>query len=473
MSRVGRPPVDTIGGDDIYAPTSAPYYRLKWTEPDGTPGDTSGGRTLEGARLKAAEIDARVGTAAGPLAVTSLEVMVKQFLFEARSPYKDKAPWKGSYLDKVTEAMHRCIRTYEHYRAMDVDRPMCDKMRAQAGTRTTVTQNTTALRAFLLWGQQNGYFTIAQGELLPEGATPPAPSVLGTPMPKRQRGARRVGEHGEYVRDEDAPSLAQVIALREELAVARPTWGALAVELASGSGPRWGEEFQLTAYDVHLAGCCRTPTTHRTKGRKDRNGSKRRKGKKGPGKFRPHIHIDWQVDPAATANDPKGRRCLPKGDKCRSVAIPKKTFTGYPLRAELAKRVGEALKEQADGTNTEALLFPAEGGGLQWYTSFSSDLLHPAMDRAGWPLEQWTEVRDEWSEQTRSYARVERKRTMAHLSWHSLRHRFARWMIDRFGLPAGELMAVGGWENIATVENRYYKSGQEHEDSALDRVERG
>jgi integrase len=62
---------------------------------------------------------------------------------------------------------------------------------------------------------------------------------------------------------------------------------------------------------------------------------------------------------------------------------------------------------------------------------------------------------------------------MAHLPWHSLRHRFARWMIDRFGLDAGELMAVGGWENIATVENRYYKSSQEHEESALDRVERG
>ena len=42
-----------------------------------------------------------------------------------------------------------------------------------------------------------------------------------------------------------------------------------------------------------------------------------------------------------------------------------------------------------------------------------------------------------------------------------------------FGLHAGELMAVGGWENIATVENRYYKSSQEHEENALERVERG
>jgi hypothetical protein len=231
---------------------------------------------------------------------------------------------------------------------------------------------------------------------------------------------------------------------------ARPAWGALAVELGSGSGPRWGEEFQLTAYDVHLSGCCRTAKTRRNKGGKGTNGSRRKKGKKDKGKFRPHIHIDWQIDPAATADDPNGRRCLPKGDKRRSVAIPKKTFTGYPLRAQLAKRVGNALKEQSAGTNPEALLFPAEGGGLQWYTSFSSDLLHPAMDRAGWPLEHSAEVRDEWSQQTRSYTRVERKRTIAHLPWHSLRHRFARWMIGRFGMEAGEVVAVGGWENIAT-----------------------
>ena len=46
-------------------------------------------------------------------------------------------------------------------------------------------------------------------------------------------------------------------------------------------------------------------------------------------------------------------------------------------------------------------------------------------------------------------------------------------MIDRFEMKPGELMAVGGWENIATVENRYYKSGQEHEERALERVERG
>jgi hypothetical protein len=73
VSPARRPLVETIGVVDIYAPTSDPYFRLKWAEPDGTLGDTTAGRTLNGARLKAAEIDARVGSAAGPAAVTRLD----------------------------------------------------------------------------------------------------------------------------------------------------------------------------------------------------------------------------------------------------------------------------------------------------------------------------------------------------------------------------------------------------------------
>jgi hippurate hydrolase len=86
VSRAGNLPIDTVGVVDIYAPTSGPYYRLKWPEPDGTPGDTSGGRTLDGARLKAVEIDTRVRSAAGPFAVTRLDVLRNQFLADATSP---------------------------------------------------------------------------------------------------------------------------------------------------------------------------------------------------------------------------------------------------------------------------------------------------------------------------------------------------------------------------------------------------
>jgi hypothetical protein len=162
VSRAGNPPIETVGVVDIYAPTSGPYYRLKWHEPDGTPGDTSGGRTLDGARLKAVEIDTRVGSAAGPFAVTRLDV----------------------------------LRGQESDRAMDVDRPLCDKMRARGGTRNMVKQNTSVLRAFLRWGHrhENKYFIAEQAELLLDGISMPSPSIKGTAMPKRRKRVRAVGE---------------------------------------------------------------------------------------------------------------------------------------------------------------------------------------------------------------------------------------------------------------------------------------
>jgi hypothetical protein len=447
MSGAGSPPLEWVGLVAISAPTaSCVYYRLKWLEPDGRPGDTTGGRSVETARAKAAEIDARLARAAGPAAVAELGELAKKFLAEGRSPYTGR-PWQRSYRNQIEDNLRRALRGHEQRRAMDVDRPLCDRMRAQAGTATMVRRNTTALRAFLLWGyrHQDSYFTAAQAELLPEGVVMPNPSILGTAMPPRAARARRVGEHPVYVREEDAPSAEQVVRLGEELAVAFPSWGRLAPELAANAGPRWGEQFQLTAVDVHPSGC--------------------------PRQRRPHLHVDWQIDPGAAATDPGGRRTRPKGNKTRIAPVPTESFTGYPLRAALAARVTAALAEQAAGTNPEALLFPAERGGLLWYSGFEADQLIPAMRRAGWPLTGWTEEREVWSPDTRGYTPVTRERTLVELPWHALRHRFARVAIDRYGCTPGELMALGGWENENTVRNRYYRSGEEHTTSGLDRFE--
>lgn len=437
MSAARTSPVEYVGQVAIYAPTSKGYYRLKWLEPDGRPGDTSGSKNLEVARWKASEINARLAMASGAFAVTRLEHLVTEYVAEGTSPYTGER-WQRSYVKQLEDNLTRTIRLHEHFRAMDVDRALCDTMRAQGGTRRMVIRNTTALRGFLLWGyrHRNQYFTAAQAELLPQRVVMPNPTILGTAMPKRRRRARAAGEHPNYVREEDAPSRSRVVALRRELAHFYPLWGELAPELAANSGPRWGEQFQLTAHDVHVHGCAAYP--------------------------KPHIHIDWQIDPGADATDPAGRRTLPKGHKTRHAPVAELSFTGYRLRDALAARVDAALAEQAAGTNPEALLFPALRGGLLWYTDFEADQLIPAMRAAGWPLETWTETRDVWSKETRTYARIERQRTMALLPWHSLRHRFARVAIDVYGTDQGALMAIGGWENPASVENRYYKSGAEH-----------
>lgn len=50
-------------------------------------------------------------------------------------------------------------------------------MRAQAGTDAMVRINTGVLRAFLMWGEQNEYFSPAQAELLPRACSMPAPQA--------------------------------------------------------------------------------------------------------------------------------------------------------------------------------------------------------------------------------------------------------------------------------------------------------
>jgi hypothetical protein len=78
----------------VLEPSTKGYYRLKWTEPDGTPGDTSAGKILEHALEKPTEINDRVTSATCPKAVTALDVVVAAYLAAGHSPYKDKKPWK-------------------------------------------------------------------------------------------------------------------------------------------------------------------------------------------------------------------------------------------------------------------------------------------------------------------------------------------------------------------------------------------
>ncbi len=57
-------------------------------------------------------------------------------------------------------------------------------MRAQAGTRRTVTENTSMLGGLLRWGNVQGYFSADQAEMLPDKCATVAPAVIGTSAPE-------------------------------------------------------------------------------------------------------------------------------------------------------------------------------------------------------------------------------------------------------------------------------------------------
>lgn len=440
-----RAPVGVVGRVEVFAPTGAsPYYRLRWTEPDGTPGDTTAGRDPAAAAEKAAMVDRRLARAAGPAAMTPLRDAFAEYLVAGCSPYTDR-PWRRSTRAQIEDNLGRILRGHEDVLALDLDRALCDRMRAQAGTTNMVRINTTVLRAFLLWGYRHspGYFTAEQAEYLSPGVVMPRPALAGTPAPRRRQTTRRVGQSSDYMEDEDAPSAAQVVALGEALAELVGPWGRLAPEVAANCGPRWGEQFQLTTDDAHPDGCRLAAA--------------------------PHLHLDWQIDSGARAGDPAGRRCPPKGDKTRIAPLPAVSFTDFPLGDHLAARLGAARAEQRAGLNPDALLFPARRYGLWWHSAFDADVLIPAMRAAGWPLRDWVEEHDVWTPALNRYVRQTRPRTLTVLTWHSLRHRFARLAIDTYRADPGMLMALGGWENEATVLNRYYRTGAEHTRRGLTR----
>lgn len=433
-------PVAVVGSVHVLSPTGGgPYFRLTWTEPDGRPGGTSGGRSLEGAEFKAREIDEGLRRATGPQALTTLGEIMTEYVStgEGRNE-KTHGDWTPSYHAQTRQVLARSLRGFENRPALELDRVLADRIRAQAGTRRTVGANTSRLRSFLRWGNTRGYFSATQVEMLPYQAAEVSPAVIGTAAPRRRSSGRHVGQSEKYVRSEDAPSARQVVRVGDELQAHFPSWGKLAVELAASSGPRWGEQFQLTANDL--------VTPHA-----------------GP----PILQIHHQIDPAARVKEGRGRRKLPKGEKIREAGVLTTTFTGYPLLKEMKMRRDHALLEQAEGTNPEALLFPAERGGMLHHSAFMDKRFHPAALAAGWPVQRWTEERERWHPDIERYVRESRPRLQFELTWHSLRHRFAREAIDDLGLDAGELMAVGGWENESVVKDRYYNSGKEHQDSAL------
>lgn len=432
--------VAVIGSVHVCAPTArSRYYRLIWTEPDGRRVTTSGGVTVEDAQAKARSVAERLRLAVGPKSLTPLGEIVDAYVAspKGRSHTREGGDWTDSHLLQITHALRRSTRLMETVPALEVDRALIDTMRAQGGTSNVVDANTSALRGLLRWGHAERYFTAAQAEMLPARPAPVAPAILGTRAPRRRGKGRHVTESADYIRPEDAPSASQVAQAGNELAKHFP-WGKLAVELAASGGLRWGEQFQLTAHDVvtsdggHLM-----------------------------------LRIHHQIDSSARTTRGDDRRKLPKGEKTRETGLSRTTLTRYPLRKEMLRRRDIALREQAEGINPEALLFPASEGGMHHHSAFMSKHFRPAAMAAGWPYQEWEEVHEVWDEPTRTYVARTRARIQLSLTWHSFRHRFAREAIDRLNLTAGELMAIGGWESEEVVRGRYYNVGKEHRDSAL------
>jgi len=93
---------------------------------------------------------------------------------------------------------------------------------------------------------------------------------------------------------------------------------------------------------------------------------------------------------------------------------------------------------------------------MHHHSSFMSDYFAPAAIASGWPRQEWVEECERWDKRQKKFVPVTRQRTQFVLTWHSCRHRFARYCIDTLGLTAGELMALAAgrtrrWSGTGTA----------------------
>lgn len=148
------------------------------------------------------------------------------------------------------------------------------------------------------------------------------------------------------------------------------------------------------------------------------------------------VYVRFQVGSSASK--------LPKGSKQRDVVIPpiEKISTGFDVRAFLAKRCEDALKEQINGTNPDALIFPNRDGEVWADSSLRKTVWAPAACELGWKM--------------KPYVRADGKtRSMLRFTLHSLRDRFATTAVSEWRYAENQLLEQGSWEDSETVRRFY------------------
>lgn len=369
------------------------YWRVEFFE-HGKRRQSSGGLTLETAKVKAAEVVARLDRASEPLGRTRLDETLTRYLAWGESQ------WSRNHFIVTNRELAKISKEYGRLRCEQLDVALLRQICNRAVSASSAKAQRSRLKAFLLWGHSQSYFTPEQKESLGSYTWVPVAAPLKRPKRKAERGSIEV-------QPDEVPSHAQVIALGEALDSRLP-YGRLMIELAAGSGLRISELLALKA--DHIVADSR------------------------------RIHVREQV--LGVRNEDGSRLAPPKMNKTRVAIFPEVAATGYKLAEALDARIREVHQEHARGENDLNLLFPAKRGGYWWSTGFTNDEFSPAAELAKWPALTWKEkgkTRRQWI-----------------FTMHSLRHRFATDCLELWKMNPAELTEVGGWESIMVVFTRYY-----------------
>ena len=163
------------------------------------------------------------------------------------------------------------------------------------------------------------------------------------------------------------------------------------------------------------------------------------------------VLVSWQYN---TSNPDEPKPTKTKTRRTTVIPFVENIATGFDVFEWMRNRSEEALKEQAEGTNPLALLFPNRFGKVHKLHSFTDVVIHPASDSLGWKMPAY-------------YDAAGKALHMYRFSLHSMRDRFGTTAADEWKYSERQLLAQGGWSDPETVRKFYLGTSDDTDEEVV------
>jgi integrase len=408
----------TDHGVRLTDPTDAkPYYRITWVE-GGKRRETTASYQGD-ALLKMASIEKRLSVTHGERSLQTVAEMVHAYINPKKGDYSRKT-WNKKHTRNIRNLLNqRLVEELGKKRCADLTLDDLKQSLSKVTTASLAEHYGSALGTLISWGYREDWILKDPSKWTKEL------NMLRDRIKseKRKKNAVVAGESSKFVSKKDIPSASDVDKLaKATVDVTGIWWYELLVNLAAYSGARDGEVFDLDVDDVDPIGRIMNIETQR-------------------------------LDDGGNLSQE-----LPKWDTVRTTTFVERTPMGYPLAAQLQRRVNELKGLDIRGKKIEEveipvlqngqqrlLLFPNTQGGWNSNSNFAKRVRLPAQKMAGWKKAK--DGKYLWN-------------------FHSLRHVFCSHMISDLGCAPIDVSIAAGHKNLSTTLEMYVGNSE----GAIDRL---
>jgi integrase len=385
------------GSIKIYAPTAisgkGSYFRIVYPTPHGSKDTTA--KSEPSAKALAGQIARRLKREGGDRFQLSGNDFIDAYLNPITREVSGRS-WglKHAYAQK--SLLNLYVRpVIGELNCSEINNAVIKKIIKSAKTVSIGEHLSSSLHGLINWGHLENWTTERPEELL-KGLTNTVNQIKGL------KKSVESGENHLFINSNEIPSHSDVDKLAKAAAeVSGIWWYELLFNLAAYSGMRLGEIIDLDITQIN--------SESKT------------------------IRIENQCLEVSG----KKSRTTPKLNKARTTVYPTKTPAGYPLAAQVKRRVKELNKLTVspillDGTSRRLMFHDRKGSWIS-QSSFATRIRRPAQVIAGWPIDngkfQWT--------------------------FHSLRHVFCSYYLGDLNQSAKNVAIAAGHSDVFTTLSMY------------------